>query len=290
MRVVLAAMLLLAPLAGAAPQDPESVASKQFAQVVQQQLATLKATLKTAEVDTLLGLAGIDVAVKSGVPIPVASVADGLADILDDYQVTVGDALADVYTEVGTQSNALLDGLDAQVGLSNGYPDAFHPGCAGAADVLRDKARKLVEKSTARMRKRALKTRLVVQKALDYRVSVRLEPVRARREHMPNVGVLLFDNNTPLTVDLAVAVSTAADPADALIVLAGQADHNDGDVSLSLTGTDSQVGATATPDTTTQRWSLLLDDTGGLFEEQNAVVRATQGAGGSTVVLAVGLP
>jgi len=290
MRRVLTALLLLAPPAGAAPQDPESVASKQFAKVVQQQLATLKATLKAAEADTLLGLAGIDAAAKGDVVVPVATVAEVLADILDDYQVTVGDALADIYSEVGTQSNALLDELDAQVGLVNGYPDAFHPGCAGAADVLRDKARKLVEKSTARIRKRALKTRLVVQTALDYRVSVRLEPVRARREHMPNAGALLFDNNTPLTVDVAVAVSTAADPADARIALAGQADHNDGDVSLSLSGTDSQLGVTATPDTTTQRWSLLLDDAGGLFEEQNAVVRATQGAGGSTVVLAVGLP
>lgn len=283
-------LLLLAPLALAAPPDAEGAASAQFAALVKQQLGVLKATLKAAEKEARDGLADIDQELAGGGPVAPATAAAGLADVLEGFQAAAGDALADVYSEVGTQAAALLDTLEAQVGLGNGYPAAFHPGCGGAADALRDKARKLVDKSTARVRQRALKTRNVMQGAPGLRASVRLEPVRARREHMPNASSLLFDNNTPLTVDFAVSVSTAAAPADATVVAGGQADSGDGDVTLSVSGADSQVGVTATPDGPTQRWRALLDDGGGLFEEQNAVVRATQGTGGSTVVLAIGMP
>jgi hypothetical protein len=288
-RGLLAVALLAGGALAAAADDPLAAAGKDFAKGVKDQIPVLKAAIKAAEKLAFEELSSFEQNLDDGILYATSSTASNVANDIEDYQESVRVAQYDAITTASWLGHSFLDDLQDAGLLGEGYPEAFLAGTRGPVDELRERSAKLAAASATRLRKRLDQTIAKVDQRLGYAMAIRLEAARPGFDYTANPGIVVIGEDVPLTVDFAVAVSTQAESADALLIVGGLADPDAGDVDVLVWGDDSSSGDSDTPHDETHRWRLTLDDGDDLFTEQNAVVRASQGTG-APVTLAIGMP
>jgi hypothetical protein len=285
MRLHLAASALALGIASVSfSATPESIARKAANDATNRALASFRSSDKVARGALLLDL----VELESTLPTPADPLLLGtqLATILGAYQQRLTEGLDVALDLAATEHADAMTAFSTATAGTEPFPRDLLAGGGGAADRLRDGLRSLAAKSVAKTRKRLVQTQAAIRSA-GVRTLIRLEPPKATHEQGPNNAGTIPVGETPLTIDVLVALSAVDSLAGGFVAAQGQCEPTRGDVSVELDGSDGQ-SQVATPIEKLRRWSTIFGELD-VVDAGGEVVVARQGDGAAATA-AIGVP
>lgn len=277
---------VLAPAAAAQLTAAQALA--QFKAGLADALGSTKASMAAAKSGFFVELAAFEAEVKAG----TYDTADAAAlhDALQVFMGGVGQATRAAGNAMGLAATDALANFSGGAALLGIYPKGLDPGDGGPIDTFRAAVRKAQDKTISAVIKRFGKTRKLAEKEAGIGLTIVLSAPGAVRDlSFDEISGFFISEESPITVDLLLAVSDLGTASDGIVFLGGTANQNLGALDVLLTGPSDFPDTTDVPTDVFERWSSVIDGGGAGIAEGVYICTATQGTGGSIATGSIGV-